>query len=157
MVAFALLTQQPWVRFSAFMKVFLVGVLSEKLIRCSRDLLMALLRGKWTEDWNVNWTHLVLASGQLVLQLVLQKYIFYLQLHFRPTVPKRWRRMSAPVSDVPIFPTVSPPIMQKVRPGWEPGILFSILSHTTIFAHLEERDTAWAYRYYWITAQGCPI
>ena len=37
--------QQPWVRFSSFP----INFLSEKLIRCCRDLLTALLRGKWTE------------------------------------------------------------------------------------------------------------
>ena len=43
-VASALIIQLPLVRFSAFPKIFL----SEKIIGYYRDLLMALLSGKWT-------------------------------------------------------------------------------------------------------------
>ena len=56
-VAYLLLTQQPWVRFSPYLRIF---------------LLMLLRFMDWIESGqrldNVNGTHLVLASGKLVLQ-----------------------------------------------------------------------------------------
>ena len=63
-VAYLILTQQPWDRFSVFPRVFLF------MLMRYLDILTALLRtvdtGKRLD--NVNQIHLVLASGKIVLQ-----------------------------------------------------------------------------------------
>ena len=56
-VAYLLLTQQPWVRFSLFSRIFLLTSLR----------FMGSEEGGQRLD-NVNETHLVLAGGKLVLQ-----------------------------------------------------------------------------------------
>ena len=58
-VAYLLLTQQPWVRYSVFPRIFLLMLL--RFIDST-----ALNIGQILEY--VNWTHLALASGKLILQ-----------------------------------------------------------------------------------------
>ena len=57
-VTFLLLIQRPVVRFRHSQK---------NLFQCCWDLLIVLVRGKWTEAWKC-WSNPVLACGKLVLQ-----------------------------------------------------------------------------------------
>ena len=55
--------QLPQVRFPAFPKNF-------QRKKFGIDVAEALRKGKCTVVWNVGWTHLILASGKLVLQKI---------------------------------------------------------------------------------------